>query len=122
VARVAQRAVQGIVVVDVAVGAQPWWHSMRSGQWEPGGGVVKFAVGPKHGVVAALARSGEMRADVVHRSECCVVVVLVASDASRASEIVVSAGMAIATLPRRHGVRSCESESGRRVIKLPVGP
>ena len=46
VARIAQRAVQRVVVAHVAVGAQARWHDVRSSQLEAGGGVVKRGIGP----------------------------------------------------------------------------
>ena len=66
VARIAERAIQRIVVVDVAIRALTRGRNVRSGQRESRGSVIKFTVGPKHGVVAALTCSREMRRDVIH--------------------------------------------------------
>ena len=41
---IAERAVQRVVVVDMAVGADPRWHGMRPGQLETGTGVVEGAI------------------------------------------------------------------------------
>ena len=54
-ARIAQRAVQGIVVIDVAIGTGPRRHRVRVGQREAGTVVVKRTIGPLRGVVAGLA-------------------------------------------------------------------
>ena len=54
--RVAQRAVQRVVVVDVAVSADARRYSVRSGQLEAGAGVVERTINPLRGVVADLAR------------------------------------------------------------------
>ena len=67
VARIAERAVQRIVVVDVAIRALTRGRNVCPSQRESRGSVIKFTVGPKHGVVAALTCSREMRRDVVHR-------------------------------------------------------
>ena len=122
VAGVAERAVQRVAVVDMAIGTRARRHSVRSGQWEAGGGMIKLAVGPQHRIVAALASSREMRGDMVHRAERRVVVVLVARHASRVRQIVVVADVAIGTRARRNDVRSGQSESRSRVIELPVCP
>ena len=45
-ARVAERAIQRIVVVDVTIGTQARGHGVRVGQRETGCRVVKFAIGP----------------------------------------------------------------------------
>ena len=45
-ARIAERAIQRIVVVDVAIGTQARGHGVRVGQRETGCRVVKFAIGP----------------------------------------------------------------------------
>lgn len=67
VARIAERAVQGIVVIDVAIRALTRRRNVRSSQRESRGSVIEFTVGPKHGVVATLTGSWEVRGDVVHR-------------------------------------------------------
>ena len=59
-ARVAQRAVQRVVPVHVAIDALTRRHGVRPSQGESGARVVEFAVRPKHRVVAALARRREM--------------------------------------------------------------
>ena len=66
VARIAERAVQRIIVVDVAIRALTWRRNVRSGQRESRGSVIEFTVSPKHGVVTALTCSWKVRGDVVH--------------------------------------------------------
>jgi len=61
VARVAQGAVQGIVVAHVAVRALPRRHRVRSGQREARGRVVKLTIGPEYCVVAVFAGRREAR-------------------------------------------------------------
>lgn len=42
--RVAECAVQRVIVVDVAISADPRWHSVRSRQLEAGTVVIKRAI------------------------------------------------------------------------------
>jgi hypothetical protein len=51
-ARVAQHAVQGIVVVDVAIAALPRWHGVVAGQGEAGAVVVERRIQPGRCAVA----------------------------------------------------------------------
>ena len=66
------RGSEGIIVVYVAIGASSdrgaWSrrHLVRAGERPSGGAVVKFAVGPRSGVMTCRAeRSGELRSNVV---------------------------------------------------------
>ena len=62
--RVAESAVQRVVVVGVAVGAAARRNRVRSRQLEAGAGVVERPIGPLRSVVASLAgrrqRCGEV--------------------------------------------------------------
>ena len=109
------RAVQGVVVIDVAVGALPRRHHVQSGERESRSGVIKLAVHPQHRIVALLARCGETR--MRHRRGRVVVVGLVATDARRAGDAVVVVHVAVSALPRRYHVRSRQRESRLRVVK-----
>ena len=118
----ASRAVQRVVIVDVAVDALPRRHGVRAGQRESGRGVVKLRVRPQHGVVALLACRGKSR--MRHWRGRGVVVVLVATDACSAGDAVVVADVAIRALSWRHSVRSGQRKPGLGVIKrrrLPGG-
>ena len=118
----AQRAVQRVVVIDMAVGAQPRRHQVQARKGESRSGVVELAVGPGDGVVAVFAGRGEIRRNVVHRRRRAVVVLLMASDAQRAGQVVIVVDMAVAANAGRHQVRVGQRESGRRVVKLSVRP
>lgn len=122
VTRVAQCTVQRVVAVDVAIRALPRRNDMRTGQREAGGGVIEFAIGPRDGVVAALACRWEFRSDVVHRCDCVVVVVLMATHAGGARQVVVVIDVAVGAQPRRNGVRTRQGEPCAGVIEFAVGP
>ena len=97
-------AIQGVVVIHVAVDTLPRRHRVQTGQRETGGRVVKFAIGPQHRVMALLARCGET--GVRYRRGRCVEVGLVAADARRVGDGVVVVNVAVRTLARRHHVCS----------------
>ena len=59
VAAHAGAAGQIVVVVDVAVRAGAWRHGVQAGQYKAGCGMIKFCVGPLHGIVALLASRRE---------------------------------------------------------------
>jgi hypothetical protein len=77
--------------------------------------MVKLTVGPLHRVVALLASRGEslMR----HRSDCGVVVVLMATHAGRAGDVVIVVDVAVGALPGWNDMRSGQRKSRLRVIK-----
>lgn len=97
-------------VVAVAAGARR--NRVHTSQRESGRGMVERAVGPGDGVMALLTRSREVRSGVVHRRNRSVVVVLMATDARCARDVVVVVDVAIAALPRRYCVRACQRKSG----------
>ena len=121
-ARVAQGAVQGIVVAYVAVCAQPRRHDVGARQCKTGGGVVEGCVGPQHGVMTGCARGRERSRNMVYRRSRIVVIGLVARHAGRARQIVVVVNVAIGTQPRRHEMRTGEREPGRAVVERRVEP
>src|SRR5919109_587139 len=110
---------QLVVIVDMALTAL-CAGEMEPGQRPAGGGVIEFAIGPQHRVMAVLARGGEAQLDVVDGSRRRVVVVLVARYASCVGEIVVVVDVALAALGS--GVCAGERESGSSVIEFSVGP
>src|SRR5947199_10867243 len=59
VARVTCTASQVVVVVDVAIRALPGRYGVRSGQRKTSTRMVKLAMGPEHGIVAASAGGRE---------------------------------------------------------------
>ena len=113
----ARGAAQGVVVVDVAVGAEPRRHGMQAGQSKTGRGVVEHAIGPQVRVVALLAGGRESRCCVGHWGIRIVVIGLVARNAGRIRNVVIVVDVAIRALPRRHHVIAGQRERGLRVIK-----
>ena len=110
-----------VIVVDVAVCANPWRHQVRARQRECGVVVVESRVCPNHRVMAQIALSREA-CRRVPRIGCSGVVLLVTRVAQSAVQGIVVAYMAVRALPRRHGVRSGQREARSRVVKLTIGP
>jgi len=121
-ARVAKSAVQGIVVVDVAIGTEPRRHGMRARQLEAGGRVIERGVRPLHRVVTGVASGRERSRDVVHRGGRIVVIRLVARDAGGAGQVVIVVDVTIGASTRRHRVRASQREAGAVVIEGCVEP
>ena len=122
VTRIAQRRVQRVVVVDVAIGADARRHGMRACELESGAGVIEGAIAPQHCVVTGFARGRESRRLMVHWRGCIVVVVLMATDAGRDGDVVVVIDVAVGALAGRNSVRSGERKSGAVVVERSVVP
>ena len=105
VATDAGRAVQAVVVIDVAIGADARRHGVQAGEGEAGAGVVKRRVHPVRGVVTGIARLREVRCDVV-RIGGCLVILQVTAHAGRAVQAVVIVDVAIGAGSRRNRVHS----------------
>ncbi len=71
--------------------------------------------------MARLAGLREVRRHVVRIGRA-LEVLQVARNAGSRRDVVVVIGVAIAALPRRHGVQAGQSKTGRGVIEHPVGP
>ena len=121
-ARIARRAVERIVAVDVAIGAQARRNRMRASQREACGRVVKRGVGPETGVVTAFASGRECGCDVIHRRLRIIVIRLMARDAGGGGQVVIVVDVTIRTCPRRNGVTAREREPGGAVIERGVEP
>ena len=118
--RHARRARQVVVVVDVTIRALARRYGVRTGQNESGGRVIELPVGPGHSVVTLRARGWET--GMRNRRGRRVVVGLVAAHAGRRRDVVVVVDVTVRTLPRRHGMRTRQNESGGRVIELAIRP
>jgi len=111
----AQRTVQLVVVVDVAIRASPWRNRMGARQWETGLRVIELSIRPLHGVMTLLAGRRETR--VRHRAVRIVEIGLVARNARGICDVVVVVDVAVRALPRRHGVRPGQGERGLGVVE-----
>ena len=120
-ARVARRASQVVVVVNVTIRALAWRHGVRSRQSESSAVVIECCIQPCAGAVALVAARREVRSHVI-RIRSSLVVRLVARVARRARQVVVIVLVAIAALPRRHGVHAGQRKAGCRVIELAITP
>src|SRR5438270_5951601 len=85
---------------------------MRTRQNESRGRVIELAVGPGHSVVTLRARGWET--GMRNRRGRRVVVGLVAAHAGGRGDVVVVVDVTIRTLPRWHGMRTGQNESGGR--------
>ena len=119
-ARVAQRAGEVVVIVDVAIRALARRYRVHPRQREAGRSVVKLAVGPEHRVMAVFAGSWE--SGVRNGRGGARVVFLVARVAQRAGQVVVIVDVAICTLTRRSGMRSGQGEARAVVIECCIQP
>ena len=117
----ARRAVQAVVVVDVAIGARAWWHRVHSGQRETGAGVVKRRVHPVSRVVTGIAGLREIRRHVVGIGSA-LIILEVAAHAGGAVQAVVVVDVAISAGPWRHGVHSGQREPGAVVVEGRIHP
>ena len=101
--RVAQRAIQRVVVVDVTVSTLTRWNGVRTSQRESGAVVIKRRIQPRRSAVALFAGLWKIRGYVagVCRS---LVVLQVTSHAGAARQVVLVVDVAVRTLPRWHRV------------------
>jgi len=122
VARVAECAIQRVIVADVTIGAETRRHGVRVGQRETGGGVVKLAIGPQNGVVAGIASCREPGRGVGYGRGRIVVIGLVAGHASRAGQAVIVVDVAIGAQTGRRSMGSGECEPGAGMVKGRIQP
>lgn len=121
-ARVAGRARQVVVIVDVTIRARAWRNNMRPGQRKAGLRVIELPVRPLNRVMTLRARRREAR--VRYWSLRVVEVVLVTRDATRVRNVVVVVDVAVYALSWRHHVRAIQREGSLRMVKrrgLPCG-
>ena len=81
----------------VATSALQRWIGVAAGQQKTSRGVIEFTVGPHHRIVAGLARGREAGLDVIHWSDCVVVIGLVAVRARPTGNVVVAELRVMAT-------------------------
>ena len=116
VAADARRSGDVVVIVDVAIATQPRRNHVRSRQYKSGRGVIELAIAPLHRVMALLAGGG--KSGMGHGRGRVVVISLMATDTSRAGDVVVVVDVAIGALTRWGHMGSRQRESRLRVIKL----
>ena len=118
-ARNAQRAVQVVVIVDVAIRASARRNHMRSGQRPASLRVVEFAIRPVDGVMALFA--GGREAGMRHRTRGTVVVIQVARNAGRDRDVVIVVDVAVDAGPRRNHMRTRQRPASLRVVEFAIG-
>ena len=120
-ARVAQRAVQIVVVVDVAIGTLARRYRVRTGQCKSCAVVIERRIQPRTRVVALIAGLREVRRHVIRVSRA-LVILQVAGDARRSIQVVVVVDVAISALPWRNSVHAGQGKRGQIVIKRRIRP
>ena len=109
-----------VVVVDMAVGADPRRNHMGIGQRPARLRVIELAVRPNDGVMALLASRREP--GVRHGTLGVVVIVLMARNAGSDGDVVVIVDVAIGAGARRNHMGIGQRPSGLRVIELAIRP
>jgi len=99
-----RRAVQCVVIVDVAIRALARRNSMQSGQREAGRRMIELGIVPLHRIVASFAGVGEPA--VRHRSGRAGEIFLVAAETRHRTQGVIVVEMAVGALPRWNRVSS----------------
>jgi len=117
----AGRAVQAVIVVDMAIGALPWRYGVQAGEREAGAGVVERRVQPVRGVVALVAGLREIGSDVIGARRSLVVLQVAAHAGARVQRVVV-VDVAVGAGAWRDCVQSGQGEAGCGMIKFCVGP
>ena len=112
---------QVVVVVDVAVQADPWRIGVRVCQRKAHGRVIKCRRLPGAGVVTRLAGLREASGDVIGIRRG-LEIAQVARDTGGARQVVVVVDVAIETDTRWIGMRVGQRKAGAGVVELPVGP
>jgi len=116
----ARRAIQRVVIVQMAISALARRDCVRAGQRKARRGVVELAIGPPHSVVTTLACCRESR--VGHRAGRAGVVLLVTREARRTVQRIVIINVAIRALTRRDGVSTGQWEPGAGVVERRAQP
>ena len=116
VARNASRRRQIVVVVDVAIGAGPWWIGVRVRQGEPDGSVIESCRLPSNRSVTGLAGLRKSSGDVIWIRRA-LKILQVATRAGGAGQVVVVIDMAIGADARRIGVRIRQWEPEGTVVE-----
>ena len=97
---------QRVVVVDMAIGARPWWHCVQTRERKPRTVVIERRVRPAVCAMALLAGLREIRRDVVGTRRA-LEIAKVATHARSVGDGIVIVDVAIRALPRRHCMHSC---------------
>lgn len=105
-----------VVVVDMAVGALPGRHRVRSRQRKSGSRVIERRRLPRRRVMAGLAGLRESLLRVIRIGRV-LIILQVARDTRVRGQVVVVVGVAIRTLARRNRVHPCQREIDAIVIE-----
>ena len=117
----AGRAVQAVIIVDVAVGAGARGNGVQPGEREPGAVVIEGGTEPGAGAVALVAGLREVRCHVIGIGGS-LEILQVAAHAGAAGQIVVVVDVAVGAGTWRHGVQAGQDKAGGGMIKFCVGP
>ena len=123
VATHAARAVQRVVVVDMAIGALARRNRVHAGQSESSRGVVELSIGPLHYVMTLFACRGET--SMRHRARRAGEILLVTREARHTRQVVVVVDVAISALAGRIRMSASQDEPGGAMVearKIDVQP
>ena len=111
----ARRATQGVVIVDVTIGALARGNGVQSGQRKAGGRMIELGIAPLHRIVAGFARVREP--GVRHRSGSTGEIFLVAAETRHRTQGVVVVDVAVGAEPRWNRVSSGENKTGGAMVE-----
>ena len=115
------RAVQVVVIVNVAVGAGARRDSVQAGKREPGGVMIKGGAKPCAGAMALVASLWEVRGDVIRIGRALIVLEMAGHTLCTVQGVVI-VNVAIGAGARRDCVQAGERESGAVVVERSVHP
>ena len=111
----------GQAVIPIKVTLRALQAGMRPRQREAGAGVIEGRSAPARGVVALLARLGEIGHHVIRVGRA-PVILEVTGGAGVVGEVIVVVNVAIGALAWRNSMRASQRKTSGRVVEAGIGP